>query len=97
MLVYAQPLAARWFHWRDNNDHEIDVVIELPDGRWGAVEIKLNPKQIGSAADSLLRFAAKVNTDLAGAPAFLAVIVSSGPAYRRKDGVLVIPISTLSP
>ena len=97
LFVYSQPLFARMYHWRDSNDHEIDVVIELPDGRWGAFEIKLNPKQIGTAADSLLRFKNKVNVDLAGEPEFLGVIVSDGPAYRRKDGIIIVPITTLGP
>ena len=52
---------------------------------------------LDAAAANLLRFSASVDTARSGTPALLAVIVGSGPAYQRPDGVDVIPIGTLGP
>ena len=97
LRVYAQPLDAHVLHYRDNTGLEVDAVIECADGRWAACEIKLGLKAIDGAAASLRRFAEKVDTERAGAPVFLAVITGTGYAYRRPDGVFVIPIGALGP
>lgn len=97
LRAYSSPLGARLHHWRDNNANEVDVILEFDDGRWGAFEVKLNPKAVDSAANGLLRFVEKVNTKIAGEPSFLGVITGSGFSHRRADGVAVIPIGTLGP
>jgi predicted AAA+ superfamily ATPase len=97
LRVYAQPLHGSLSHWRDNNGHEVDIVITLDDGRWAAVEVKMNPDHVDSAADSLLRFLDKVDTSKLGTPAFTAVVTTRSPAYRRPDEVLVVPIAALGP
>ncbi|MGH3500123.1 MAG: ATP-binding protein, partial [Nocardioidaceae bacterium] len=84
-------------HWRDNNGHEVDFIVTLDDGRWGAFEAKLNPKRIDEAANSLHRFAAKVDTAKTGAPAFLGVITAGGFSYQRDDKVAVLNIGALGP
>lgn len=95
--IYAQRLGGQVHHWRDQNQHEIDIVVTLPDGRWGAFEVKLNPADIDRAAASLSSFAAKVDQGRTGAPVALGVITSTGFAYRRADGITVLPIGTLGP
>ena len=95
--IYAQRLGGECHHWRDQNQNEVDVVVTLPDGRWGAFEVKMNPADADRAAASLLSFAAKVDHGKAGPPAALGVITSTGFAYRRPDGVTVLPIGTLGP
>lgn len=95
--IYAQSLGGRVHHWRDQNQNEVDIVVTLPDGRWGAFEVKLNPADADKAAAGLLSFADKVDQGKAGAPATLGVITSTGFAYRRPDGVTVLPIGTLGP
>jgi predicted AAA+ superfamily ATPase len=97
LRVYAQPLGGRLHHWRDNNGHEVDIVITLDDGRWGAFEVKMNPRDADAAAASLLRFAAKVDTTRVGEPAVLGVITTTGVAHRRDDGVHLVPIGHLGP
>jgi predicted AAA+ superfamily ATPase len=97
LRVYSQPLGGHVYSWRDANGHEIDAIVSLRGGGWGAFEVKLNPAETDGAAASLLRFAHKVDTDRVGSPQTLGVITSTGMAYRRKDGVQVIPISTLGP
>ncbi len=97
LRVYAQSLDGELSHWRDNNGHEVDIIVTLADGRWGAIEVKLSPGSVDEAAASLLRFADKVDTRRIGPPAFLGVITTRTAAYRRHDGVLVMPIACLGP
>ena len=68
LRVYTQPLGGRLHHWRDNNGHEVDTIVTLEDGRWAAFEVKMSPGAVDAAADSLLRFAAKVDTSTVGDP-----------------------------
>lgn len=95
--TYAQRLDGSVHHWRDQNQNEVDVVITLPDGRWGAFEVKMNPADSDKAAANLLSFAEKVDHSKVGRPTALGVITSTGFAYRRPDGVTVLPIGTLGP
>jgi uncharacterized protein len=97
LRIYAQPLSGVVESWRDANGREVDAIVSLPDGQWGAFEVKLNPSAVDEAAGSLLRFAARIDTQRQGAPAVLAVITSTGYAGRRPDGVHVIPITALGP
>ena len=80
-------------------NREIDAVLELNDGRWGAFEVKLGASQIDKAAESLLKTDKKIREDnVENAPAFLAVVCGlSNAAYRRKDGVYVLPLTALRP
>ena len=58
--------------------------------------MKLGQDDIDDGANSLLRVAAHVDADRHGAPAFLAVVTGWGYAYRRADGVFVLPIGALT-
>jgi hypothetical protein len=82
---------------RDNNNHEVDLIITLDDGRWGALEVKMNPAAADGAAASLLRFKDKVDLDKVGEPAFLGVVTTRTAAVRRQDGVHILPIAALGP
>jgi predicted AAA+ superfamily ATPase len=95
--VYAQPLDGTIHHWRDNNGNEVDIIVTLSDGRWGALEVKMNPDDIESAANSLLRFRDKVDTSKVGEPVFMGVVTTRSPSYRRSDEVLVLPIAAIGP
>lgn len=97
LRIYAQPLRGQVDSWRDSNGNEVDAIISLRGGKWGAFEIKLNPRSVDEAAAALRRFAANVDAGKHGEPAVLGVITSSGYAGRRPDGVHVIPITTLGP
>jgi predicted AAA+ superfamily ATPase len=95
--VYAQPLDGTLSHWRDNNGNEVDLIVTLGDGRWGALEVKMNPDDIEGAASSLLRFRANVDTKKVGEPEFLGVVTIRSPSYRRADDVLVLSIAAMGP
>ncbi|MEA4978103.1 MAG: DUF4143 domain-containing protein [Methanomassiliicoccaceae archaeon] len=95
--IYAESFGGRVYHYRDGEGREIDAVIELPDGRWGAFEIKLGADRIDKAAEKLLKIdeMASEGRD-SKRPSVLCVICGlSSAAYRRDDGVFVIPITAL--
>lgn len=93
--VYAQTNDGDVFHYRDKSDLESDLVVRLRDGRWAAVEVKLGNKQIDEAAKNLLALRGRINEDKMGQASFLMVITGGQYAYRRKDGVLVVPVACL--
>ena len=95
LRVYAQANDGEVYHYRDKDDLEIDAVISLYDGRWGAAEIKIGAGSADEAAKNLIKLRGKVNLEKMGEPSFLAVITASSYAYRREDGVYVVPIGCL--
>lgn len=98
LRVYAQPLGGQLWSWRDSQTGlEVDAVLELPDGRWAPIEVKLGEAAADKAADSLLRMAGKIDQKYHGAPSALIVITGGRFTYRRPDGVSVVPITALGP
>ncbi len=97
LRIYSQVIDGSVLHYRDNTGLEADAIVELADGRWAAFEVKLGQAQIDAAAEKLLRLGERVDADRHGHPAVLAVITGWGYAYRRPDGVDVVPIGTLAP
>ncbi len=97
LRVLAQPLGGTVLHYRDNYGVEADAVVQLPDGRWGAFEIKLGAGLIEEGAAALARFRAAIDTGKSGEPAVLGVIVGTGFGYLRPDGISVVPVGALAP
>lgn len=93
--VYAQSNDGDVFHFRDKNGLEADLIVRLRDGRWGAIEVKPGNKQIDLAAENLLTLKNRIDKDKMGEPSFLMVITGGQFAYRRNDGVLVVPVACL--
>ena len=98
LRVYAESLKGQVYHYRDKKGRETDAVIHLRDGSWAPVEVKLaNQERIEEAAQSLLNFAADIDTSKMKPPSFLMVVTATGYAYRRTDGVYVVPLGCLRP
>jgi hypothetical protein len=97
LRVYADANRAHVFHWRTSYGHEFDAVVERRDGSWMPVEVKLGVSRVDDAAQSLLTACEQVDTSDRGEPANKLVITSTGFAYRRPDGVSVVPITALGP
>ncbi len=97
LRVYSGVTRGELFHYRDNTGLECDAVIRWPNGKWGAVEVRLGGEQaIEAGAASLNRLAEKVSQKSSeGSPAFRMVLAAVGPMYTRKDGVVVVPINQL--
>lgn len=96
LRIYGQAIGASVSHYRENTGAEADAILQMRSGQWAAVEVKLGQGDIDKGASSLLRVAANVDTQRHGNPAFLAVATGWGYAYRRPDGVFVIPVGTLT-
>ena len=97
LRVYADALNAKVYHYRDANGLECDAVLHRRDGNYGLVEIKLGGVDaIESAANNLKKLSDKIDTNKMPEPTFMMVLVAVGPyAYRRPDGVYVVPINVL--
>ena len=95
LRVYAQAIDGEVFHYRDKNGLEADAIVHLKDGRWGAIEVKMGSKEIEAAAESLKSLREKVNLEKMKEPSFLMVLTGTDLAYRRSDGVYIIPIGCL--
>ena len=97
LRVYSQALDGEVFHYRDKNGLECDAIVHLRDGRYGLIEIKIGGETaINEAAANLLKLASKIDTDKMKNPSFLMILTAVGSfAYRRADGVIIVPINTL--
>ena len=97
LKIYAEAIDGNVFHYRDARGLEADAIIELGDGRWGAIEIKLEGRNEEKAASSLLKLQREVRSQHGGAASFLAIITAVGMAYRRNDGIYMVPLACLRP
>ena len=97
LRVYADALDGQVYHYRDRNDLECDAVIHLRNGSYGLIEIKLGgDKLIEEGVATLNKLADTIDTTKMKAPAFTMVLTGVGDyAYRRKDGILIVPIGSL--
>lgn len=98
LRVYADALNGNVYHYRDKDGLECDAVIHLRNGSYGLVEIKLGgDKLINEGAETLKQLYTKIDTTKMKSPSFMMVLTGVGDyAYRRQDGVYVVPISTLT-
>lgn len=98
LKIYADSFNAKCYHYQDYQEKEIDSIIELENGQWCAFEIKLGANQIEKAAENLLNLKKQIETENGKAPSVLCVICGlSNAAYKRPDGVYVVPITALKP
>ncbi len=96
LKIYAESFGASLYHYQDYAGNEIDAVIELQDGGWCGIEIKLGANKIEEAAANLLHIRDEVVKDGSKAPSALIVLCGlSHAAYQRPDGVYVIPLTAL--
>ena len=93
MRIYAQAVDAEVFHYREESGLEVDTIVETPDGRWAAFEVKLGERWVDEAIENLRRMAGRMKTK----PKALAVIVPNGYGYVRDGDVGIIPVGALGP
>jgi predicted AAA+ superfamily ATPase len=95
LRIYAQAIDGEVFHYRDANGLEADAIIHLKDGRWGAIEVKTGAKEIEIAAENLKKLKTIVNVQKMQEPSFLMILTATELAYKRSDGVYIVPIGCL--
>ena len=93
--IYAEALGASAYYYLDTEGDEVDLIIERVDGRFAAFEVKVGMGAVDEAILSLNRFKNRMTDEKKQDLLSLNVIVSSGHAYTRPDGVNVIPIGML--
>ena len=96
LKIYAESFGASLYHYQDYSGNEIDAVIELQDGRWCGIEIKLGANKIDEAAANLIHIRDEICKEEGTAPSALIVLCGlSNAAYQRPDGVFVVPLTAL--
>ena len=97
LRVFADAIDGEVYHFRDKSGLECDAVVHLRNGKYGLVEIKLGgDRLINEGAENLKKLAEKINTEKMNEPSFMMVLVGTGDyAFRRTDGVYVVPIGCL--
>lgn len=94
LLTYSAGLDAQVLHYRDSYGLEVDAIVQTRSGQWAAFEVKMGPGQVEAAAQQLLKLATQTEGQ---PPSALVVILPTGFAYTRPDGVSVVPLSHLGP
>lgn len=97
LRIFAESLNGSVYHYRDNTGLECDAVIHLRNGKYGLIEIKLGGDDlIEEGAKTLKKLKDCIDTTKMNKPSFLMVLTGIGKyAYKREDGVLVVPIGVL--
>jgi len=95
LRIYAETIGAKLYHYRDNNTGlEIDAIVELADGEYGAIEIKLGSDKEEEAAENLKKFYNLAEIK----PKFMCIICGLYNAVvQRPDGIYILPITALKP
>lgn len=94
LRIYSETINGKVKHFRNNKGLESDAVITLKDGTWAAIEIKLgNPDLIEEGAKNLI----KLKNDVSKEPAFLMIMTTTEYAYKRDDGIWIVPAGCLGP
>lgn len=97
LRIYGEALNGTVYHYRDKNGLECDAVVHLRNGSYGLIEVKLGGDYlVEEGAETLKKFSSKLDTEKMKTPAFKMVLTGTGKyAYKRKDGILVVPITCL--
>lgn len=97
LRVYSEAIDGTVYHYRDKTGLECDAVIHLRNGKYGLVEIKIGgDNAISHATETLKKLSEKIDEVKMGKPSFLMILTAVGQyAYKRKDGIWIVPIGCL--
>jgi len=96
LKIYADKLGGEVYHYRDKSGLEADAIIHLENGKWAAFEVKLHDSdRIEEGAANLLKLSNLIDEQKMRKPEFLMVITATEYAYRREDGVWIVPLACL--
>lgn len=96
LSVYAESIGGELKHYRDSSGQEVDAIVELENGDYCAVEIKIASDQnIADGVSSLKSFEKKLYESGLKTPKFKMILTSHGACYKNVDGIFVVPISCL--
>lgn len=97
LRVFADALNGKVYHYRDKTELECDAVVHLRNGSYGLIEIKLGgDKLIKEGVETLKKLRGKLDTSKMKNPSFMMILVGVGKyAYKRNDGIFVVPLGCL--
>ena len=96
LSVYAESLGAELKHYRDSSGLEVDAIVKLPNGEYGAVEIKIaSEKNISEGISSLNSFSKKMKENELKLPSFRMILTSHGCCRKTEDNIYIVPINLL--
>ena len=96
LRIYIESLGGKIYHYRNNKTGlEVDAIVELPDGEYGAIEIKLGANEIDDAKISLNNFLNEVKVK----PKFRCIICGLWSAIIKdpETDIYILPITALKP
>ncbi len=92
LRVNAQALFGEIYHYRDKTRLEYDAVIQLRNGKFKLGGEKL----INEGCENLKKLRNKIDNEKMNEPSFMMILIGVGKyAYRREDGIYVVPIGCL--
>jgi predicted AAA+ superfamily ATPase len=97
LRILGNNLDAEVYYYTDNTGLDIDAIVQLRDGRWGAVQIKVGESKIDQAAKQLDLFLNKIDYTKTPKPSFVMILTGTEFSYTRKDGKIVVPLGLLEP
>lgn len=98
LRIYMDSIGGGVYHYRDKTGLEVDAIVQKDGGAWGAIEVKLGgDARIEEGAEHLNKLERKIDTTKTPPPSFKAVMTGGKYAYRRDDGVYVLPLACLKP
>lgn len=95
LRIYSESMGGVLKHYHDHSGLESDLIICLPDGRWAPVEVKLGSREIEKGAENLKKLVYKIDTEKCKEPSFMMIVTGGEVAYKREDGIYVVPLSCL--
>ena len=96
LYVYAESFGGTLRHYRDSSNQEVDAIVELENGDYAAIEIKIySENNIKEGTKSLVSFENKLKSSELKLPKIKMIITSHGPCYKSKEGIYIVPITML--
>ena len=95
LRIYAESIDGSVYHYRDKGGLEIDAIVQLADGRWSAVEVKLGAGEVDKASDSLLKLKQIVDINEMHEPSFLMILTGTEYAFQMRNGIWIVPLGCL--
>lgn len=97
LRVYAQAINGEVYHYRDSAGLECDCIVNLHDGRYALIEIKLGgDNNLKEGISNLKKLEAKIDYTRMPSPSFKMILTAVGRyAYQNPEGIWIVPIGTL--
>ena len=89
--VYAGAIGGNVYYYSDSTGLEVDLIVELEDGSWGGIEVRLGENEVEKASKNLLKLASISAKKLS----FLMILTNTQMAYQRRDGAYVVPLGCM--